>query len=298
LCSQIEVLLKENYFEKLFLINASLISQSNSFSLRSLINSDFVVYTLIHDKLVNKVCQKLEIQFILLAKEKLIQDYDEKLARKTITYKILLNLTIESHKKLTMSMLIADIEHHEAILSKLWMNKNEILLNMKHDTIVFSDQLDISISVFLIQSNTKHLNWSWSTSTSSAAHSKISKMLKHSVSFIQKESFSIQNIDIISFQALVKRKKKNQTEIFAMFIEDIDRKIVYNTQCKLDVINVFSVDEMTQNLEDIKVKLSSKYQNFLNIFDWVQADKLSSHHLYDHKIKLTSDATSSRCRAY
>ena len=55
---------------------------------------------------------------------------------------------------------------------------------------------------------------------------------------------------------------------------------------------------MTQNLEDIKVKLSSKYQNFLDIFDWAQADKLSSHHLYDHKIELTSDATSSCCWAY
>ncbi len=83
-----------------------------------------------------------------------------------------------------------------------------------------------------------------------------------------------------------------------MFIEDIDRKIVYNTQCKLDVINIFSVNEMTQNLEDIKVKLSSKYQNFLDVFDWVQADKLLSHHSYDHKIELTSDVTSFRCRAY
>ncbi len=245
MCSQTEVLLKENYFKKSFLINASFISQSNSFSLRSLIDSDFVVYTLIHDKLVNKVCQKLEIQSISLAKEKLIRDYDEKLTRKTITHKILLNLTIESHKKLTMSMLIADIKHHEVILSKLWMNKNEILLNMRHDTIVFPDQLNISISVFLISSNTKHSSWSRSTSTSSAAHSKISKMLKRSVSFIQKKSFSIQNIDVVSFQALIKRKKKNQTEIFAMFVEDIDRKIVYNTQCELDVINVFSVDETT-----------------------------------------------------
>ncbi len=199
LCSQIEVLLKENYFEKSFLINASFISQSNSFSLRSLIDSDFVVYMLIHDKLVDKICQKLEIQSISLAKEKLIRDYDEKLAKKTITHKILLNLTIESHKKLTVSMLIADIEHHKAILSKLWMNKNKILLNMRHDTIVFSDQLNTSISIFLISSNTKHSSWLQSTSISSVAHSKIFKMLKHSVSFIQKESFSIQNIDIVSF---------------------------------------------------------------------------------------------------
>ncbi len=158
MCSQIKVLLKENYFEKSFLINASFIFQSNSFNLHSLIDSDFVVYMLIHDKLVDKVCQKLEIQFILLAKEKLIQDYDEKLVRKTITHKILFNLTIKSHKKLTMSMLIADIEHHETILSKLWMNKNKILLNMRHNTIVFSDQLDISVSIFSISSNTKHLS--------------------------------------------------------------------------------------------------------------------------------------------
>ncbi len=96
-------------------------------------NSDFVIYTLIHDKLVNKVCKKLEIQFILLAKEKLIWEYNEKLARKIITHKILLNLTIESHKELTVSMLITDIKHHEVILSKLWMNKNEILLNMRHN---------------------------------------------------------------------------------------------------------------------------------------------------------------------
>ncbi len=195
-------------------------------------------------------------------------------------------------------MLIADIEHHKAIFSKLWMNKNEILLNMRHDTIIFSDQLNISISIFLISSNTKHSSWSRSTLISSAAHSKIFKMLKHSVSFIQKESFSIQNIDIISFQALVKRKKKNQIEIFAMFIKDINRKIIFNTQCELDVINVFSVDETTQNLEDIKVKQSLKYQDFLDIFDRVQADKLSSHRSYNHKIELTSDVTSSHCWAY
>jgi len=120
-------------------------------------------------------------------------------------------------------------------------------------------------------------------------------MLKHSVLIIQKELFSIQNIDVASFQALVKRKKKNQIKIFAMFIEDIDRKIVYNTQCKLNVINVFSVNETTQNLKNVKVKLLSKYQDFLDVFDQAQADKLSLHHSYDHRIKLTSDVTSFRC---
>jgi len=118
LCKLDEILSKENYFEKSFLIDTHLISQNRSFSLRSLIDSDSVVYMIIHSNLVDKVCEKLRIQSISLAKEKLIRDYDEKISKKIITHKILLNLIIESHKKLTVSMLIADIDHHEVILSK------------------------------------------------------------------------------------------------------------------------------------------------------------------------------------
>ncbi len=52
-----------------------------------------------------------------------------------------------------------------------------------------------------------------------------------------------------------------------MLIENIDRKIVYNTQCKLNILDVAFIDASTQNLEDIKVKLFLKYQNFLDVFD-------------------------------
>ena len=156
LCKLDEILPEENYFEKSFLIDAHLILQNQFFSLCSLIDSDSVIHMLIHANLVNKVCKKLEIQSILLIKEKLIKDYDEKIFKKIITHKILLNLIIKSHKKLTVSMLIADINHHEVILSKLWMNKNEILLNMWNDVIVFSNQLNTSISIFSILLNSKH----------------------------------------------------------------------------------------------------------------------------------------------
>ncbi len=83
-----------------------------------------------------------------------------------------------------------------------------------------------------------------------------------------------------------------------MFIKDINKEIVYNTQCDLNVLNVFFINETTQNLEDIKVKLSSEYQKFLDVFDRAQADKLSSHCLYNHKIKLTNDAMLLQCQAY
>jgi len=291
--------LKENYFEKLFLIDAHLISQNWSFSLHFLIDSDSVIYTIVHFNLVNKVCEKLKIQSISLAKEKLIRDYDEKISKKIITHKILLNLIIESHKKLTVSMLIADINHHEVILSKFWMNKNEILLNMQNDVIVFSNQLNTSISVFSIFLNSKHLSWLWSSSSSSIIQTKISMMLRQLVSITaQKESFSIQSIDATSFKTLLNHSKNNQTEVFALFMININREITYNTQCNLNALNIFSINEMIQNLKDIKAKLSSKYHEFLDVFDWAQLNKLLFHHFYDHKIELISDSTSSCCWVY
>ncbi len=299
MCKLDEILSEENYFEKSFLIDVFLNSQNRSFSLHSLIDSDSITHMLIHINLVNRLCKKLEIQFISLTKEKLIRDYDEKIFRKIITHKILLNLIIKSHKKLTVSMLIADIDHHEVILSKLWMNKNEILLNMQNDVIVFLNQLNTSISIFSILLNSKHSSWSRSTLFSFIIQTKTFIMLKQSVSTtIKKESFSIQSINAASFKTLLNCSKKNQTEVFALFMIDINRKIAYNTQCDLNALNISSINEMTQNLKDIKAKLSLKYHEFLDVFDRVQSNKLLSHCFYDHKIELINDSTFSCCRVY
>ena len=211
LCKLNEILSEENYFEKLFLIDAHLISQNQFFSLCSLINSDSVIHTLIHANLVNRVCEKLEIQSISLTKEKLIRDYDEKISKKIITHKILLNLIIESHKKLTVSMLIVDVDHHEVILSKLWMNKNEILLNMQNNVIVFSNQLNTSISIFSISLNSKHSSWLQLSSFSSIIQTKIFMMLKW---FIWKESFSIQSINAALFKTVMSLHKVNHMSVF------------------------------------------------------------------------------------
>ncbi len=79
---------------------------------------------------------------------------------------------------------------------------------------------------------------------------------------------------------------------------NINRKIAYNTQCNLNVLNISSIDEITQNLKDIKAKLSLKYHEFLDVFDRTQLNKLFSHRFYDHKIELISDSTLSRCWVY
>ncbi len=284
--------IEENYFEKSFLVDVILFSQGEFFKLRSLINSDSMIYILIHTKLVDQICQKLEIQFIWLAKEKLIREYDEKLTKKIITHKILLNLTVESYKKLTVSMLITDINSHDIILEKFWMNKNEILLDMQNDVIVFSNQLKAFILIFSMSVRASYTKWSWSSNSSISSAFKVLQWLTSTAS---KKNFSMFSMRTASFHALIKRSKKNCIEIFAMSIEDIDRKIIYNTQCKLNILDVAFINASAQNLKDIKVKLSLKYQNFLDVFDRAQVDKLSSHRSYDHKIKFTNDVTSSRC---
>ncbi len=124
-------------------------------------------------------------------------------------------------------------------------------------------------------------------------------MLKRLISITaQKESFSIQSINAASFKTLLNHLRKNQTEIFALFMTDINRKITYNTQCNLNALNVSLINEMTQNLKDIKAKLSSKYHKFLNVFDRAQSNKLLSHCFYDYKIELISDSTFSHCQIY
>ncbi len=124
-------------------------------------------------------------------------------------------------------------------------------------------------------------------------------MLKRLISItIQKESFSIQSINITSFKTLLNHSKKNKIEVFALFMMNINKEIAYNTQCNLNALNVFSINEMTQDLKDIKAKLSSKYHEFLNVFDRVQLNKLLFHRFYDHKIELINDSTSSCCQVY
>jgi hypothetical protein len=62
--------------------------------------------------------QETQITIYITDKKKLIQKYNEKLFEKAITQIILNNSTIDNHKKSTVLMLIVDLKHHKAILSK------------------------------------------------------------------------------------------------------------------------------------------------------------------------------------
>ncbi len=51
-------------------------------------------------------------------------------------------------------------------------------------------------------------------------------------------------------------------------------------------------------LKEVKTKLSSKYHDYLDVFNRAMTDQLLSHHLYDHKIELIDEKTSSWSHLY
>ncbi len=61
---------------------------------------------------------------------------------------------------------------------------------------------------------------------------------------------------------------------------------------KLEDVNLQELSH-EKILKEVKAKLSLKYHDYLDMFDWAMTDQLFSHHLYDHKIELTDEKTSS-----
>ena len=100
------------------------------------------------------------------------------------------------------------------------MNRNEVLLNMRRDIIVFSEQLNSSISMLLFDLKLKFF----------ASFTSL-KMFKRFQLIVKEMNLLICSINIASFQFLCKKVKKNEIEIFAMSIQDINKKLTYHTQC-------------------------------------------------------------------
>ncbi len=83
---------------------------------------------------------------------------------------------------------------------------------------------------------------------------------------------------------------------FAIIITKIDR-LLKTARNKLEDVNLQELSH-EKILKEVKAKLSSKYHDYLDVFDRAMIDQLFSHRLYDHKIELIDKKTSSRSRLY
>ena len=101
-----------------------------------LIDIDVFNHAFIHFNLIDQICNHLNFESISFSKSKRLHDYDDVISF-IITHVIYFNIQIKEHKQFIVLMFIANFENHEIILSKLWMNQCDLLLNMKNNNLIF-----------------------------------------------------------------------------------------------------------------------------------------------------------------
>ncbi len=100
-------------------------------------------------------------------------------------------------------------------------------------------------------------------------------------------------IETAAYKSLVKRLN---VTTFVIIITKIDW-LLKTARNKLEDVNLQELSHK-EILKEVKAKLSLKYHDYLNVFDWAMTDQLFSHRLYDHKIELINEKTSSWSHLY
>ncbi len=290
-------------------------SNEISYSLKLLIDTEAADYLFIDELIAQNVCDHLQIKSLSLIKFKSIRRFNDHYAQKLITHAIYLNLTVQDHMKRFISMLITRLSQHQIILEKTWMNKIEMTIDMKDDHLQFSSfetHIKASIKAHLILlSIIKKIAIEQKSSISiqilkrfilsvvtqlSEKSSSFSKIVKsfNSVNFVSSfDSMNIAMIETAAYRSLVKRLN---VTTFTIIITKIDR-LLKTARNKLEDVNLQELSH-EEILKEVKAKLSSKYHDYLDVFDRAMTDQLSSHRLYNHKIELTDEKTSSRSHLY
>ncbi len=286
-------------------------SNKISYSLKSLIDIEAADYLFIDELIAQNVCDHLQIKSLFLIKLKSIREFDDHYAKKLITHAIYLNLTVQNYMKCFASMLITRLNQHQMILEKTWMNKIKITIDMKDNYLQFSDSktyIDASlISLSVIKKIAIEQKSSISIqilkrfissvvtrlSEKSSLFNKIVKSF-NSVNFAS--SFNSMNIAMIKTAAYKSLVKWLNVTTFVIIITKIDW-LLKTARNKLEDINLQELSH-EEILKEVKAKLSLKYHDYLNMFDWAMTDQLLSHCLYNHKIELTDEKMSSRSRLY
>ncbi len=297
-------------------------SNEISYSLKSLIDIEAADYLFIDEVIAQIVCDQLQIESLTLIKAKSIREFNDHYAKKLITHVIYLNLTVQDHTIDTASMLITWLNQHQMIFEKTWMNKIDLVIDMRIDFLRFSNFTLNLKSIVLLTSNkittkqksltsTHILKRFFTISQFSLKSLSFSQFNEKSVKLIKQlksrdatltnvkifkstsGSTNIAMIETATYRMLVKR---SDIKIFAVIILKIDR-LITTVENKSEEVNLHELSH-TEALKQVKIKLFSEYHNYLDIFDRAMINQLSLHHFYDHKIKLIDEEMLSRSRLY
>ncbi len=295
-------------------------SNEISYSLKSLIDIGAAGYSFIDEVIAQIVCDQLQIELLTLTKAKPIREFDDHYAKKLITHAIYSNLTVQDHTIDTASMLITRLDQHQMILGKTWMNKTDLVIDMRTDFLRFSNFNPTSQKpIALLSSNksitkrksltsTHILKRSFTFVTSQTSQNKkfieqlkqrdatLTNVNSKSTFILKPFSFSSTNIAMIEAATYRMLVKRSDVKIFAVIVSKIDR-LITTAENKSEEVNLHELSH-AEVLEQVKIKLLSEYHDYLDVFDRAMIDQLSSHRFYDHKIELTDEEMLSRSRLY
>ncbi len=304
-------------------------SNEISYSLKSLIDIKAADYSFIDKVIMQIVCDQWQIKSLTLIKAKSIREFNDHYAKKLITHVIYSNLTVQDHMIDTASMLITRLNQHQMILEKTWMNKINLVIDMQINFLQFSNFILNLKSIVLLTSNNSitkrksltstHIlkrSFTFVTSQISQKSLSFSQFNEKSVKLIEqwksrdavsssvnskstfslKSAFSSMNISMIETAVYRMLVKRSDVKIFAVIVLKIDR-LITTVENKSEEVNLHELSHV-EILEQVKIKLLSKYHDYLDIFDRAMIDQLSSHRIYNHKIELINEKTFSRSRLY
>jgi len=299
------------FVSKSLTIKCILFSDKISYLLKSLIDIEAANYSFIDELTAQNVCDHLQIESLSLIKLKSIRKLNDHYVKKLITHAIYLNLTVQNHMKRFIFMLITQLSQHQMILEKTWMNKIEIMIDMRNDHLQFSDSKTYINASLISLSVIKKIAIEQKSSISiqilkrfissviiqlSEKSSSFNKIMKSSNSINFASFFDSMNIAMIKTAAYKSLVKRLNVTTFAIIIMKINR-LLKTARNKLEDVNLQELSH-EEILKEVKAKLSSKYHDYLDVFDWAMTDQLLSHRFYDHKIELTDEKTSSWSHFY
>jgi len=121
---------------KSFTVDVILNSLKKIFRFFALIDIKVIDMTFIDESLMSELCERFDIQSILLLKSKLIWLYDEISDQKSITYTLYTSIMIQKYKNEMISLLITRLDQHKIIIENLWLKRNQILIDSANDRLI------------------------------------------------------------------------------------------------------------------------------------------------------------------
>ena len=201
-----------------FVTLCSLYSQSFFISFWALVDTGCTAYSLIYSRLTSMVCDQLSLEPVSLFKLKSVHGFDGQLSKLKITHAMYSGLLMKKkHWKITVPMLIADLRQHDIILRKSWMNWNQLLLNMKEDSIVFREDLLLLTKKTVVRCLSSSQQ---STSLPLPPHLTTLKILPWPISTTDDKLFQICSVRAAPYAVLAHQEK---VQIFTISMKNIDK---------------------------------------------------------------------------